>query len=79
MAGPELVRRTISATIRPGMARMATSNAATTMSNVRLIAQSMPVRTGGRTSNSGTDWPGTKVARLSNSSVVVGTTRRRAP
>ena len=49
------------------------------MSNARLIAHSTPVSTGGRTSKSGTDWPGTSTARSSSSSVVVGTTRRRQP
>ena len=77
IAGPGLVRRTTSATIRPGIARRITSSADTTMSNVRLIAHSTPVSTGGRTSNSGDGLAGHEHARSSSSSVVVGTTRRR--
>ena len=36
----------------------------TTMSKVRLSAQSQPVRTGGRSSKSGTPWPGHVLAAL---------------
>ena len=69
----------MSATISPGMASRRIRIADTTMSNTRLTAHSTPVSTGGRTSKSGTDWPGTSTARSSSSSVVVGTTRRRQP
>ena len=39
----------------------------------------MPSKTGGRSSNSGTDWPGTNSAWWIRTSVVEGAMRTRTP
>ena len=49
------------------------------MSNVRLTAQSVPAKIGGRSSKSGTPWPGTYSPRSTSSSVVRGATRTFTP
>ena len=77
MIGPGLPARTSSAIAASSGEASTRTSVATTMSNVRLTAHSRPVSTGGRSSSSGTTWPGTKLARCSSSSAVVGTKRRR--
>ena len=49
------------------------------MSKVRLIAKSMPSKTGGLSSNSGSAWPGTNSTRSIRISIVEGATRTRTP
>ena len=49
------------------------------MSKVRLSAKSTPSKTGGPSSNSGTDWPGTNSARWIRISIVEGARRTRTP
>jgi hypothetical protein len=51
----------------------------TTRSNVRLMKKSMPSNTGGRSSNSGTDAPGTNSARWTRISIVEGAIRTVTP
>ena len=46
---------------------------------MRLSTKSTPSKTGGRSSNSGTDWPGTNSARWTRISVVDGAIRTRTP
>ena len=53
--------------------------ALTTTSNTRLVAQSSPAKTGGRSSKSGTPWPGTYSTRCVRRSIVVGATRTFTP
>ena len=59
------------------MARMMSTDP--TRSNERFSAKSMPSKTGGLSSNSGTDCPGTNSARWTRISIVDGATRTRTP
>ena len=51
----------------------------TATSNVRLTAKSIPSKTGGLSSKSGTDWPGTNSARWIRISIVDGAIRTTTP
>ena len=48
-------------------------------SNARLTTKSMPSNTGGLSSKSGSDWPGTNSIRSIRISIVDGATRTRMP
>ena len=52
---------------------------ATTMSKLRFSTKSSPSKTGGFSSNSGTDWPGTSSWRWVMISIVVGAIRTATP
>ena len=49
------------------------------MSNVRLTTKSRPSKTGGLSSNRGSDWPGTNSIRSIRISIVEGATRTLTP
>ena len=72
--GPREVSLTASATPAAAATAGAARRAATTRSNVRLIAKSMPSKTGGRSVNSGSVWPGTNSARCDRIPIVDGAT-----
>ena len=48
-------------------------------SKLRFTTKSMPSKTGGLSSNSGSDWPGTNSTRSIRISIVDGATRTRTP
>ena len=64
MTGPREVKRTIAAIAGRNGASTSSSSAETTRSNVRLTKKSTPSKTGGRSSNSGTEAPGHELAAL---------------
>ncbi len=77
--GPRELRRTASVIASSSGLSSTSSSVAPTMSKVRLSAKSMPSNTGGPSSNSGTDWPGTNSARWIRISIVDGARRTRTP
>ena len=79
MTGPREDSRTASAISASSGESTSSSSAETTRSNVRLTKKSMPSKTGGRSSNSGTDAPGTNSARWTRISIVDGATRTVTP
>ena len=64
MTGPREDSRTASAISASSGESTSSRNAETTMSNVRLTKKSTPSKTGGRSSNSGTDAPGHELRAL---------------
>src|SRR3954471_22540906 len=77
MIGPREVSLTASAPTSSSGDMNTSSTVAQTRSNVRLTAKSMPSNTGGRSSKSGTAWPGTNSARWTRISIVDGAMRTR--
>ncbi len=79
MTGPREEKRTAAAMIASSGESRSSRKPATTRSNERLTTKSKPSKTGGRSSNSGTDAPGTNSARLTRISIVEGATRTVTP
>ena len=79
MIGPREDSRTPSAISASSGDRISSRKAETTRSNVRLTKKSMPSKTGGRSSNSGTEAPGTNSARWTRISIVEGAIRTVTP
>ena len=78
-AGPfEVAFTAIQTAARSGLRRNS-STVEPIKSKVRFSAKSIPSKTGGLSSNSGTDSPGTNSARWINISIVEGAIRTRTP
>ncbi len=79
MIVPREEKRTDSAISASSGDRKISNSADTARSNVRLMKKSMPSNTGGRSSNSGTEAPGTNSARWTRISIVEGAIRTVTP